>query len=663
MSGNSNGDAASWPENALPCHTIVNGYRIERILGTGGFGIVYLARDQQGSIFALKEYFPRTFAARLGMTVLPALAVDAPMFDEWRERFRNEARVLFRLSSDGPVDGIVRARAFFEANGTCYLAMDHVPGPGLARILRQEPGGLASGRVQSLLFQLLTIVRIVHKAGQMHRDIKPDNIILREDGKVVLIDFGSSREVKKQHADEETRIFSPRHAPPEQMMSGLHQGTFSDIYAIGAVCYQAIGGSTVEAHERHNAVRAGKPDPQLSAEQVGSGRYPPSLLRVIDAALRIDAARRPENVDAMFAALDLEKVAEETTILAPRPAPPPRPGYRALIVASGALAFTGTAGLVLWLLAASSSTVVVSSTSPSAVASAPASAAAASPVAPLAVASPVAPLAMASAAVPVSIASSIPAAPLVVAPAPAPAAAPANPVSPSAVTPSVAASPFTASAPTFTAALGPAPLATLASPAVTLPLTPAIDGEQHWRWCIATGDPDRSIKSCTAVIEAGRGTLDRETRSRLTLAYTNLGIAHVANAKYERAIEDFGKAINLTPEFVDALTSRCWSLAVIRQLQMALVDCDKAVALASNDADARDSRGFTKLRLGLMKDAIADYDAALRIRPDMPEALYGRGLAYMAQKKQAQAERDIAAAKRRDPDIAEKFRKYGLVIP
>ena len=319
MRGNSHTDAPPWPGDGLPRGTVLNGYRIEQVLGEGGFGITYLARDGKSQVYAIKEYFPRQFAARHGMDVAAAPDGGGLLFEEWKERFRDEKRTLSRFDNDG----IVRARDFFEGNGTCYLVMEYIAGTSLAEILRQAPAGLPAARVHSLLFQLLSIVRVIHQAGLMHRDIKPDNIIVREDETVVLIDFGSSREIRKQQITEDTQIFSRRHAPPEQMMLGLGQGAFSDIYSIGSVCYQAIGGTTVTAQERYEARNRGLADPQPSAGHMGGNRYPASLLRTIDAALKIDPAWRPQNADAMFAGLETEELPEQTTVIAPQPLPPP----------------------------------------------------------------------------------------------------------------------------------------------------------------------------------------------------------------------------------------------------------------------------------------------------------------------------------------------------
>ena len=202
---------------------------------------------------------------------------------------------------------------------------------------------------------------------------------------------------------------------------------------------------------------------------------------------------------------------------------------------------------------------------------------------------------------------------------------------------------------------------------------PATDLDQYWGWCIAQGDPDRSITGCTVIIEAGPGRFTGDTRGKLTTAFTNRGAAYLDKDRgkdrggdlgkdlYKSAIEDFDKAIALTPEFADALISRCWAQAVIKQLQPARAGCDEAVRLASRDADAHDSRGFLNLRLQLMKDAIRDYTEALRLNPDMPDALLGRGLAHKALNMRAQSRADIDKALRKDAGVMDRFRRYGVV--
>ena len=338
----------AWPSFALPRGTEINGYRLDQILGSGGFGITYLATDLLRQRFAIKEYYPQQFASRQDMTVRPTTVEDAPLFDECRERFLREAEALVLLgrAAGGINEGIVRVRTYFEAYGTCFLVMDYVEGDSLADVIRRDPG-LSAARLRALLVQLLSSIRLVHQAGLLHRDIKPANIIIREGDRLVLIDFGATRQATPTETTSYTQIYSGGYGPPEQML-GLRQGEYSDIYAIGAVCYRALGGRLSDPLARQNSLAAGFADPQTPAVVVGEGRYPRRLLEAIDAALVVDPLQRLQSADAMLQALGPEEAVVAGA--APSVAPPAEHGRRRVQLAAAALGALMLAGAVGFLL-------------------------------------------------------------------------------------------------------------------------------------------------------------------------------------------------------------------------------------------------------------------------------------------------------------------------
>src|SRR5262252_6780864 len=176
---------------ALQPGQTIGRYEILAVLGQGGFGITYRARDGQlGREVAIKEYLPSALAVRQdGVTVLPRTTKLADDFTWGRQRFVEEGRTLATLQR---APAIVRVFDFLEANGTAYIIMELAPGETLEDRLRQR-GTLGRGAVERILLPLLDGLEQVHGAGFLHRDIKPANILLDDADNPTLIDFGASR--------------------------------------------------------------------------------------------------------------------------------------------------------------------------------------------------------------------------------------------------------------------------------------------------------------------------------------------------------------------------------------------------------------------------------------------------------------------------------------
>ena len=266
-------------------------FEILRLLGVGGFGVTYLARDTSLACeVAVKEYFPaRCAVRRKDATVAPRSRAHAGEYRWGLERFLREARVLARFDDRR----IVRVRRVFEAAGTAYLAMEHVEGRSLAAELK-DVERLPEARVRSLMEQLAEALELVHAAGLVHRDIKPGNVMLRGDGTAVLIDFGTANPV---YGDQSELVqVTPPYAPIEQYGSGESSerrlGPWTDVYALGAVAYRALSGQRpVEAVERVPVDRL------PSLQQAAPGTSEPFAAAVMS-ALAVDAGDRPRSVAA-----------------------------------------------------------------------------------------------------------------------------------------------------------------------------------------------------------------------------------------------------------------------------------------------------------------------------------------------------------------------------
>ncbi len=315
--------------SALPAGAGIGRFVVTAILGQGGFGITYRARDEQlGRDVAIKEYLPVSLAVRQdGVTVLPRSTKVAEDFTWGRDRFVAEGRTLASLH-DAPA--IVRVFDFLELNGTAYIVMELVRGETLEdRIKRQ--GKLSPDEVLAILWPMLDGLEQVHKAGFLHRDIKPANILLREDGKPTLIDFGASRAAMAGRTTAMTAIFTPGYAAAEQM-TAAKQGPFTDIYGLAATLYHAITGAPPPpAFDRML-----DDDYQPLAKLAPAG-FTPSLLIGLDAALAVRAAERPQTIAGWRSLLNMpgatagdvtQRVAADpgATVLAPRASsavPPP----------------------------------------------------------------------------------------------------------------------------------------------------------------------------------------------------------------------------------------------------------------------------------------------------------------------------------------------------
>ena len=276
-------------------HTLYE-YRIERVLGAGGFGITYLGRDTHlGRWYAIKEYLPRDTAVReTGATVRSISATTQEDFTWGMDRFLAEAQTLAQFQHPNLV-GVVR---YFKANGTAYFVMDYVEGEVLASYIARE-APLSEAVLRGILAPVMDGLMQVHGAGYLHRDIKPDNIVLREDGSPVLVDFGAARLAMGARTRPLTAILTPGYAPIEQYSESSPQGPYTDIYALGAVLYYGLTGEALqEASDRTLQDTL----PVLSA--VGYRGVSQGFLAGIDAALKVYPRDRPISLESWRRMLD-----------------------------------------------------------------------------------------------------------------------------------------------------------------------------------------------------------------------------------------------------------------------------------------------------------------------------------------------------------------------
>lgn len=226
------------PHQLAPGHQLYNRYSIQKVLGQGGFGITYLAYDQKlEQEVCIKELFVSGNSTRgVNMTVQSQGNADFS-FSDFVDRFLQEARQLARFQHPN----IVRVIDIFKENDTAYTVMEFVNGETLKERV-QRTGAMEEKEAMLLINQLLDAVEAVHAKGMLHRDIKPDNVLINPEGQVVLIDFGSAREFAEGKTTHQTAMITPGYAPPEQYSERAKRGPFTDIYALGATMYYLLTG-------------------------------------------------------------------------------------------------------------------------------------------------------------------------------------------------------------------------------------------------------------------------------------------------------------------------------------------------------------------------------------------------------------------------------------
>jgi tetratricopeptide (TPR) repeat protein len=277
---------------SLPSGTLLDGsYRIIRVVGSGGFGITYEAEDVNlGTSVAVKEYYPFDFGERAAAaaSVRPKSLRHQQAFDWGRSNFLREARTLARFEHMS----IVRVLRVFEAHSTAYMVMRFEQGQSFESWLKSLGRQPTQEELDRIVAPLLDALEMLHGSDFLHRDIAPDNIIVRPDGTPVLLDFGAARHAVAEISKVLTGIVKEGYSPLEQYRSdGRGQGPWTDIYALGGTLYRAIAGEAP-----HSASLRFDDDHMPPAVEVGKDRFRRSFLVAIDASLKVRSAERLRSI-------------------------------------------------------------------------------------------------------------------------------------------------------------------------------------------------------------------------------------------------------------------------------------------------------------------------------------------------------------------------------
>ncbi len=309
-------DGAQYP-TAIKAGTALQGgkYKIEKVLGQGGFGITYKAQNTTMAIPVVVKEFQPSGSVRVGMSVRPPATYGAKEFAEARARFADEARLVARLTLATPSAHIVRVYDVFTENDTEYYTMEFLEGKPLQSLV-EKGGVLSEQQVVQIAREVVDALTLVHSSNLLHRDIKPDNIMMVQRG-AVLIDFGSAREIAG--GARVSIIITPGYAPLEQYASEARRGPFTDVYALaGTLQFALTGKEPVAATDRASGVK------QPSARELNP-KVSKAFSDVLEKAMKMKVDERPQSAQAFLALLEQtqgKKPAAQTTVKVTPPPPP-----------------------------------------------------------------------------------------------------------------------------------------------------------------------------------------------------------------------------------------------------------------------------------------------------------------------------------------------------
>ena len=303
--------------NVLATGTALDGYEITGLIGQGGFGVVYVARDTSSNqSVAIKEYLPLAIAGRVSTgRIAPRSADMARAYATGLKGFLREAHLLSELGHPA----LVSVHRAWEQNDTAYMAMTYYPGKTLRDVRMARPAAMTEAHIRVLMLPIFDAVLELHAHRVIHRDISPDNILVMANGATVLLDLGAARQVLGGMTQALTTILKPGFAPIEQYVDdgSMEQGRWTDVYGLGAVMYfLATGKPPTPATTR--IVRDTLP---AISDAAGHVEYSPQFSNAVTRSLALRAIDRYKSIgefrDALGWAVSLpaprgESVTEKT---------------------------------------------------------------------------------------------------------------------------------------------------------------------------------------------------------------------------------------------------------------------------------------------------------------------------------------------------------------
>jgi len=274
---------------------ILEGYRVEKVIGGGGFSFVYLAYHiKTQSKVVVKEYFPHELVERIpGGRIRTRSEVARNHFHLGMKRFFSEGMALAKMKHPN----IINVSNFFRANDTVFMVMDFEEGRDLRYFIKKSRGRLSEKFMLAVFPPVMLGLKTLHDHEFLHLDIKPANILLRASGEPLLLDFGAVQQVEPGSTYHGVQTLTHGYAPPEQY-SESEMGPWCDIYSLGMTMRVCITGkSPPSAPERLEK------ETLTPVARSHSRKYSRCLLEAVDWATALDYNRRAPSVDKLLAAM------------------------------------------------------------------------------------------------------------------------------------------------------------------------------------------------------------------------------------------------------------------------------------------------------------------------------------------------------------------------
>lgn len=307
---------------ALRSGTMITGYEVVRPIGAGGFGITYEGYNPiTERRVAIKEFFPRGIASRDDATRIAYSQQDNEVVSWALKRFADSTNRLAKLKHPN----IIEVLNYVADNGTGYMVMEHVEGQTLEDWLKARTSPPQLAELGPIFDPIFDALEYVHSNGLIHRDIAPDNVMIRADGRPVLIDFGALKliaEHTQAHgpSPKSFGVVKANYSPPEQSDDGGVTDPRMDIYSLAATLYRALAGKPpADADRRKTDIALKGVDPYISLAKAAEVPLPAPFAATIDAALSLRPAERPASVAEFRSRLAAR---EETMTSEPVTAPP-----------------------------------------------------------------------------------------------------------------------------------------------------------------------------------------------------------------------------------------------------------------------------------------------------------------------------------------------------